>query len=171
MCQNFLLALQSFCRPVQTGGKVKTQNIQNQPRRSCSKVKYKHSIQSKFSLNRVVEAIKCTVVLGSMISATISEKHSHMWPAAIYGIAHPHHAEACRWITIAIILHNMVIDIDGANAATNFGGLHTVANKIEDRGGADEPDDDTSCKPKSLYKNPGKISAVLKYHINCQKIV
>ena len=24
-----------------------------------------------------------------MISATISEKHSHMWPAAIYGIAHP----------------------------------------------------------------------------------
>ena len=89
-CQNFLLALQSFCRPVQTGGKVlKTQNIQNQPRRSCSKVKYKHSIQSKFSLNHVVEAIKCTMVLGSMISATISEEHSHMWPAAIYGIAHP----------------------------------------------------------------------------------
>ena len=28
-----------------------------------------------------------------------------------------------------------------------------------------------SCKPKSLYKNPGKFSGVLKYHINCQKIV
>ena len=44
------------------------------------------------------------------------------------------HVEACRWITIAIILHNMVIDVDGTTAALNFGHLHLHAQEVEDRG-------------------------------------
>ncbi|KAF8839689.1 hypothetical protein BDN67DRAFT_990751 [Paxillus ammoniavirescens] len=38
--------------------------------------------------------------------------------------AYPHCA-ACCWITIAVILHNLVIDIDGVAMGTQFTGLHT----------------------------------------------
>jgi len=35
------------------------------------------------------------------------------------------HRAACRWITIAIILHNLVIDVYGMVMGTQFGGVHT----------------------------------------------
>ena len=52
------------------------------------------------------------------------------------------HAEACRWITIAIILHNMVIDIDGSNSVFNFGNIHNQRDEEEDRGRPDEMEDE-----------------------------
>jgi hypothetical protein len=73
------------------------------------------------------------------------------------------HAEACRWITIAIILHNMVINIEGANAATNFGGIHTGANEIEDRGGADEPEDDDELEEAGEAKRIRLVAELLAY--------
>ena len=44
------------------------------------------------------------------------------------------HVKACQWITIAIIIHNMVIDIEGMNSGASFGNLHNRAEELEDRG-------------------------------------
>jgi len=52
------------------------------------------------------------------------------------------HVQACHWITIAIILHNMVIDVEGGNSAGQFGSIHRRVEEEEDRGHRDEPNDD-----------------------------
>ena len=44
------------------------------------------------------------------------------------------HCAACRWITIAIILHNLVINVDGTVMDTQFGGLHTRVEEDGDQG-------------------------------------
>jgi hypothetical protein len=44
------------------------------------------------------------------------------------------HVAACRWITIAIIIHNLVIDVEGTNAGIHFVGEHSPAQEEEDRG-------------------------------------
>jgi hypothetical protein len=62
------------------------------------------------------------------------------------------HVEACRWITIAIILHNMVIDVDGTAAALNFGHLHLHAQEVEDRGMSPENTDADDMTWKRLEK-------------------
>jgi hypothetical protein len=54
------------------------------------------------------------------------------------------HLKACRWITIAIILHNLVIDVEGGNSAGQFGGIHQKAEEETDRGPHHEPDDNGS---------------------------
>ncbi|KLO05735.1 hypothetical protein SCHPADRAFT_838975 [Schizopora paradoxa] len=43
------------------------------------------------------------------------------------------HKNACRWITIAIILHNLVIDVEGAAAGAHFVGDHGHVQENEDR--------------------------------------
>ncbi len=43
------------------------------------------------------------------------------------------HKNACRWITIAIILHNLVIDVEGATAGAHFVGDHSHVQENEDR--------------------------------------
>lgn len=49
------------------------------------------------------------------------------------------HIDACRWITAAIILHNLVIDVEGGGAAALFGSVHNRTEELNDRG---VPDDD-----------------------------
>ena len=44
------------------------------------------------------------------------------------------HVEACRWIPISIIIHNMVIDIEGMNSDASFGNLHNWTEELEDGG-------------------------------------
>lgn len=51
------------------------------------------------------------------------------------------HRAACRWITIAIILHNLVIDVEGAVQGEHFAGNHSRIEEVEDRGTADLPRD------------------------------
>lgn len=43
------------------------------------------------------------------------------------------HIEACRWITIAIILHNMVIDVEGCSGGIQFLGDHGRVEEAQDR--------------------------------------
>ena len=43
------------------------------------------------------------------------------------------HLQACGWITIAIILHNLVIDVEGGKSVAQFGGIHWQAEEEEDR--------------------------------------
>ena len=60
-----------------------------------------------------------------------------------------HHA-ACRWITITIILHNLIIDIEGSKSAAHFGWEHGHTEEDEDSGiqdiPMDEEDDETKRK-------------------------
>lgn len=44
------------------------------------------------------------------------------------------HYSACQWITIAIILHNMVIDIEGKEAVEYFLPIHQGAEEQNDAG-------------------------------------
>ncbi|KIK74406.1 hypothetical protein PAXRUDRAFT_175784, partial [Paxillus rubicundulus Ve08.2h10] len=49
------------------------------------------------------------------------------------------HIAACRWITIAIILHNIVIEVEGEQRGAYFAINHGQAQEEEDRGPPDEP--------------------------------
>jgi hypothetical protein len=51
------------------------------------------------------------------------------------------HYEALRWVTVAIILHNVVIDVEGESSGAEFGHMHNRQHEEEDRGGHDEPRD------------------------------
>ena len=39
-----------------------------------------------------------------------------------------------RWMTCAIILHNLVIDVEGPSSTEFFGNIHTQIKEQEDRG-------------------------------------
>ncbi|KZP09658.1 hypothetical protein FIBSPDRAFT_914037 [Athelia psychrophila] len=59
------------------------------------------------------------------------------------------HVAACRWIAIAIILHNLIIDVEGGEAVEEFLAAHGVQEEVEDHGlphipqDNDVADDDT----------------------------
>lgn len=39
------------------------------------------------------------------------------------------HKEACRWITVAIILHNLIIDVEGEKSVSYFSSIHTQGDE------------------------------------------
>ena len=41
-------------------------------------------------------------------------------------------ALCCCWVTIAIILHNLIIDVEGAASAAEFSDIHTPVKEAED---------------------------------------
>jgi len=49
------------------------------------------------------------------------------------------HSKALHWITAAIILHNLIIDIEGNTFAAHFTAEHGQEEEFLDRGGRDEP--------------------------------
>ncbi|KAF8217951.1 hypothetical protein K438DRAFT_15277 [Mycena galopus ATCC 62051] len=49
------------------------------------------------------------------------------------------HERACRWVTIAIILHNLVIDVEGGESGAAFLHMHGADQEVQDRGGRDNP--------------------------------
>jgi hypothetical protein len=51
------------------------------------------------------------------------------------------HAQALHWITVAIILHNLIIDVEGNSFASHFLPNHGREQEFEDRGGQHEPQD------------------------------
>ena len=64
------------------------------------------------------------------------------------------HVAACRWITIAIILHNLIIDVEGADSAQEFLPSHSREQELDDRGVPHAllpfADDDPKMKRKQL---------------------
>lgn len=54
------------------------------------------------------------------------------------------HIEAGRWITVAIILHNLIIDVEGKESAEKFAPIHTPGEEQEDAGanGGEEEDEE-----------------------------
>ena len=60
-------------------------------KRKCSLLFLAVSIYIKISSTYLSLQVSCSQkMFWVTFSATFSRKHSHMWPAAIYGIAHPH---------------------------------------------------------------------------------
>lgn len=49
------------------------------------------------------------------------------------------HITATRWVTVAIILHNAIIDIDGVSGHDSIPDSHTRADELDDRGPSHEP--------------------------------
>ncbi|KAH7919615.1 hypothetical protein BV22DRAFT_1022662, partial [Leucogyrophana mollusca] len=49
------------------------------------------------------------------------------------------HIAACRWITVGIILHNLVVEVEGVRRGAHFAPIHTRQEEEEDRGPPDEP--------------------------------
>ena len=47
------------------------------------------------------------------------------------------HFKACQWIKVAIILHNLIIDVEGEVSGAQFSGLHTHIEEEEDAGTVD----------------------------------
>jgi hypothetical protein len=41
---------------------------------------------------------------------------------------------ACGWVTVAIILHNLIINIEGVRSAGQFANIHTTIEEDEDTG-------------------------------------
>jgi hypothetical protein len=64
------------------------------------------------------------------------------------------HAEALRWITVAIILHNLIIDVEGDSFASHFISDHSHEQEFEDRGCQhellDDDEDNGVAKRKEL---------------------
>jgi hypothetical protein len=65
------------------------------------------------------------------------------------------HKKALRWVTVAIILHNLIIDVEGYQSGVAFAPFHTGADEVEDRGEQDIPlyengDNDGELKRKHL---------------------
>jgi hypothetical protein len=52
------------------------------------------------------------------------------------------HDMACRWITNSIILHNLIIDVEGSKFGEYFQNDHGRLEEEDDRGWADEPQGD-----------------------------
>ncbi|KAG6895106.1 hypothetical protein C0993_010152 [Termitomyces sp. T159_Od127] len=49
------------------------------------------------------------------------------------------HYKACWWITVAIILHNLIIDVEGGTSVEQFLDQHGREEEIEDGGFYGEP--------------------------------
>jgi hypothetical protein len=64
------------------------------------------------------------------------------------------HVDALRWITCAIILHNMVIDVDGVAGAQQFQRAHTGDDEAVDRHGWGTP---TEGEGSEDVNNPGEV--------------
>jgi hypothetical protein len=63
------------------------------------------------------------------------------------------HNMACKWITIAIILHNLIIDVEGPTAAAHFVEEHGRDDELNDVGPNDEPlgiEQDVEAKRREL---------------------
>ena len=73
------------------------------------------------------------------------------------------YVETCQWITIAIIIHNMVIDIKGTNADASFGHLHTMTEELEDRGIPQELMDEDEMEKAGESKHNKLVAEVVTY--------
>lgn len=57
------------------------------------------------------------------------------------------HVSACNWITVTIILHNLVIDLEGVESAEEFAKLYDMSEEVRNEdGGAGETLDSVRMK-------------------------
>jgi hypothetical protein len=72
------------------------------------------------------------------------------------------HARALRWVTVAIILHNVIIDVEGNTFAAEFAADHGHQEELEDRGGRDEPQGGDEAQ--GIVKRHQLIAELIAHH-------
>jgi hypothetical protein len=70
---------------------------------------------------------------------------------------------ACCWVTIAIILHNIIVELEGNKSTAAFAHVHTQVQEEEDRGPAHEPD--MLPQPDGEAKREFLIDELLTYRL------
>jgi hypothetical protein len=71
------------------------------------------------------------------------------------------HKKACRWVTIAIILHNLVIEVEGSESAAEFVPSHTPVQEEEDTGNYEDIDLDQQTLEQQGEAKRRKLTAEL----------
>lgn len=70
------------------------------------------------------------------------------------------HMLACRWITVAIILHNLIIDVEGGRSGALFGGAHSAADEEADSGAVDGEDEESD---SGVVKRRRLVAEIVAY--------
>lgn len=78
------------------------------------------------------------------------------------------HLRACCWIKVAIILHNLVIDVEGEVSGAQFAPLHTVGEEEEDSGAVDVQDEPEQNEGDGEDKRRQLIAELLAYRYERQ---
>ena len=78
------------------------------------------------------------------------------------------HIRACRWIQVAIILHNIIIDIEGSASGAQFTTMHTPDDEEEDSGLADEMEDSMLEDADGQQKRDRLVAEVLAFRYKRQ---
>ena len=73
------------------------------------------------------------------------------------------HVEACHWVTIAIILHNIVVELEDNKSVAAFAHVHTNVQEEEDRGPRQNPD--ANLPPNGEAKRQMLIDELMTYRL------
>ena len=78
------------------------------------------------------------------------------------------HVRACRWIQVAIILHNIIIDIEGSASGAHFAPMHTHEDEEEDTGIAGEEENSSLEDSDGQEKRDRLIAELLAFRYKRQ---
>ncbi|EJF59387.1 hypothetical protein DICSQDRAFT_65199, partial [Dichomitus squalens LYAD-421 SS1] len=81
------------------------------------------------------------------------------------------HFKATHWIKVAIILHNLIIDIEGEVSGARFGELHTSVEEEEDAGTLDDQLDLGQDEDEGEAKRECLVAELLAYRAQCMGVV
>ena len=73
------------------------------------------------------------------------------------------HFKATHWIKVAIILHNLVIDVEGEVSGACFSALHTQVEEEEDSGAVDQEQNMAWEEDEGEAKRKQLIAELLAY--------
>ena len=73
------------------------------------------------------------------------------------------HFKATHWIKVAIILHNLIIDVEGMVSGAHFSGTHTHVEEMEDSGSIDEELDLGHDEDEGEIKRQRLVAELLAY--------
>ncbi|RDX46160.1 hypothetical protein OH76DRAFT_1356611, partial [Lentinus brumalis] len=73
------------------------------------------------------------------------------------------HVKALRWIKVAIILHNLVVDVEGQQSAGSFTSTHTHTQEEEDSGDSEGQDEAEQDDDEGERKRQKLIAELLEY--------
>ena len=78
------------------------------------------------------------------------------------------HERACLWIKVAIVLHNLIIDVEGEVSAGEYQPCHTDVEEAEDSGGYGEDDESDYEEDSGEAKRQRLTAELLAYRAQRQ---
>ena len=73
------------------------------------------------------------------------------------------HIWACHWITVTIILHNLIIDVEGTASSQYFQPEHLGAQEVADTGDHEEEENDDEDNDEGEVKQWQLIAELLAF--------